>query len=128
MSQIRKDAQFIITKALQDAQPSQAVMTALKMMPEVSGKIILVAIGKAAWTMAYAVRKKLGNRLDQGICITKYGHIKGEIPDVKCLEAGHPVPDENSVTAAREAEKLVSGLTKDDLVIFCVSGGGSALF
>ena len=128
MRTIQEDAQQIMKKALQDAQPDQAVISALKKMPEVAGKIVLVAIGKAAWTMADAVAKQLGESLSKGICITKYGHVKGDIPHVKCLEAGHPVPDQNSIFATKKAEKLVSDLLPDDLVIFCISGGGSALF
>ena len=82
MRTIQEDAQQIMKKALQDAQPDQAVISALKKMPEVTGKIVLVAIGKAAWTMADAVAKQLGDRLYKGVCITKYGHVKGDIPHV----------------------------------------------
>ncbi len=128
MNTIQQDAQAVIQKALHDTQPDQAVITALKKMPEVKGKIYLVAIGKAAWTMADAAEKQLGEKLCKGVCITKYGHVRGDIPHVKCLEAGHPVPDQNSIFAARKAEKIVSNLYEDDLVLFCISGGGSALF
>ena len=78
--------------------------------------------------MAAAAKSVLGNRLAGGVCITKYGHIKGEIEGIRCLEAGHPIPDEKSVAATREAEKLVEGLTERDEVVFLISGGGSALF
>ena len=46
--------------------------------------------------MANAASEYLGDRIDKGIVITKYGHVKGEIENVTCFEAGHPVPDDNS--------------------------------
>ncbi len=78
--------------------------------------------------MASAAVSALGERIDTGIVITKYGHAQGTIPGVVCREAGHPVPDENSFSAAREALALTENLTADDTVLFLLSGGGSALF
>ena len=63
-----------------------------------------------------------------GVVVTKYGHVKGEIPRTKCFEAGHPVPDENSYLATRATLELVERTTAQDEVIFLLSGGGSALF
>ena len=60
--------------------------------------------------------------------ITKYGHVKGELADIECFEAGHPVPDENSVEATKKVLELVEGLKAEDTVLFLLSGGGSALF
>jgi hydroxypyruvate reductase len=67
-------------------------------------------------------------RVDGGVVVTKYEHMMGEIPGVRCYEAGHPVPDENSFAATKKALELVEGLSPDDSVIFLLSGGGSALF
>ncbi len=67
-------------------------------------------------------------RVDGGVVVTKYGHVKGTIPGVDCCEAGHPVPDENGFAATRKALELVQGLTAEDTVLFLLSGGGSALF
>ena len=60
--------------------------------------------------------------------VTKYGHVKAEIPGVRCYEAGHPVPDANSFAATEKALELVHGLHPEDTVLFLLSGGGSALF
>ena len=125
---IKDDAFSIMHAALNSAMPDEAVKKALRELPETTGKIYLTAIGKAAWQMSKAASEILGERLTKGICITKYDHVMGEIPRVVCYEAGHPVVDENSVSAAREAIKLVEHLEPEDLVIFLVSGGGSALF
>ena len=89
--------------------------------------MLLVAAGKAAWQMAHAAVEALG-RVDGGVVVTKYGHVKGEIPGVTCCEAGHPVPDENSFAATEKVLALVQGLTAEDTVLFLLSGGGSALF
>ena len=51
-------------------------------------------------------------RIDGGIVITKYGHVKGEIPDVKCYEAGHPIPDENGFQATEKVIRMVEGLDR----------------
>jgi len=47
---------------------------------------------------------------------------------VRCLEAGHPVPDEHTITATQQALAMLTDLTPDDLVLVLISGGGSALF
>ena len=60
--------------------------------------------------------------------VTKYDHVKGEIPGIVCCEAGHPVPDENSFNATKKALELVEPLGAEDTVLFLLSGGGSALF
>ena len=60
--------------------------------------------------------------------MTKYDHVKGDIPHCECVEAGHPVPDENSFLGTQKAIDLVTGLKETDTVLFLLSGGGSALF
>ena len=124
---LRKDAETIIADSIREVQPDSAVIRALKEMT-LTGKIKLVAAGKAAWQMAKAASNYLGERLEQGIVITKYGHVRGELPRIRCCEAGHPVPDEGSFDAARKALALTENLSKDDTVLFLLSGGGSALF
>lgn len=124
---LRKDAETIIADSIREVQPDSAVIRALK-ETTLNGKIKLVAAGKAAWQMAKAASNYLGERLEQGIVITKYGHVRGELPRIRCCEAGHPVPDEGSFDAARKVLALTENLTKDDTVLFLLSGGGSALF
>lgn len=124
---LRKDADRIIKAALQKVMPDEAVEQALR-GKAFGGGVYLVAAGKAAWQMAATAARILGDRLQAGVCVTKYGHVKGAIPKVRCYEAGHPVPDENSFRGTRAALELVSGLGREDMVIFLLSGGGSALF
>ena len=127
MSLLRQKADQIIKKSLDAVLPDHAVEKALENFQGSGGRIILVAAGKAAWQMAAAAVRVLGH-VDDGIVITKYDHVKGEIPGVECREAGHPVPDENSFTATEKALEKVRGLKETDTVIFLLSGGGSALF
>ena len=124
---LRADADSIIRASLSAVLPDSAVQRALRDYRSGPGKTVLVAVGKAAWQMAKAALDTLGY-VDDGLVITKYGHVKSELRGVRCYEAGHPVPDENSFAATREALALVSGLSSEDTVIFLLSGGGSALF
>ena len=125
--QLRADAGVIIHEAIRAVLPDAAVRRALAGFAPGGGRVLLVAAGKAAWQMAHAAVAALGS-VDAGVVVTKYGHVKGEIPGVTCYEAGHPVPDENSFAATAAALGLVQGLTAEDTVLFLLSGGGSALF
>ena len=124
---LRRDADQIIRASLAAVLPDAAVQRALKDYRPGGGRTILVAVGKAAWQMAKAALDTLG-RIDDGVVVTKYDHARGELPGVRCFEAGHPVPDDNSFAATKYALDLVSGLCAEDTVIFLLSGGGSALF
>ena len=118
----------IIRRSIDEALPESAVRRALTDLPLETGRLIVIAAGKAAWRMANAAHDALGDKISDGVVITKYGHVKGELSGLRCFEAGHPVPDENSYRATAEALKLVSNLTEKDNVLFLLSGGGSALF
>ena len=124
---LREHAQQIVKSAIQAVLPDEAVARALqgKTFP---GRVILVSAGKAAWQMAKAAYAVIGDAITSGVVITKYDHVKGPIGDLLCLEAGHPVPDENSFLATQKALELTEGLQESDTVLFLLSGGGSALF
>lgn len=125
---LREEADQIIQKSIQAVLPDEAVKRALQGRKFGPGKIYMVAAGKAGWQMGRAAAEILGDRLEAGVVVTKYGHVKGEISRTRCFEAGHPVPDENSYQATREALELVERASAQDEVIFLLSGGGSALF
>ncbi len=125
---VRNDAETIIRDTLAACRPDQAVRRALGGKVFSSGRLLLVAIGKAAWQMASCAAAELGDRLEEGIVITKYRHSQGPIPRCTIYEAGHPVPDDNSYRATAAALALVRDLSPEDTVLFLVSGGGSALF
>ncbi|WP_026522876.1 glycerate kinase type-2 family protein [Butyrivibrio sp. VCB2001] len=122
---LRSDADKIIKQAIGAVMPEEAVVRALE-DAELTGNIYIVAVGKAAYSMAKAASEHVSYK--KGIVITKYGHVKGELADIVCYEAGHPVLDENSVKATEKVLELVAGLISEDTVLFLLSGGGSALF
>ena len=124
---LRRQAEEIVSAAIRAVQPDDAVARALEGQ-DFPGRVVLVAAGKAAWQMARAACGCLGSRIDTGVVVTKYGHGMGPLEKLTCLEAGHPVPDENSFAGTLEALALVRGLGPEDTVLFLLSGGGSALF
>ncbi|MEJ5229019.1 MAG: glycerate kinase [Pseudothermotoga sp.] len=124
---LRADAMKIVNETLQYLLPENAVIEALKEI-NLKGNVIVVAIGKAAWRMANAAKEILGSKITKGVVITKYGHSLGEIEGFEIYEAGHPVPDENSVRATGRVLEIVGNLSAEDTVLLLISGGGSALF
>lgn len=124
---LRNEAEKAAYTAIGAVMPEGAVRRALlgKSFP---GRVFLIAAGKAAPRMAQAALSVLSVPVESGIVISKYGHFEGPIEGLQCFEAGHPVPDENSVTAGEAALKLTEDLKEDDTVLFLLSGGGSALF
>ena len=124
---LRAHADTIIASSINAVKPDEAVRRALEGQ-EFSGRVVLVAAGKAAWQMASAADRCLGDRIDSGVVITKYGHVMGPIANYACHEGGHPIPDENSFIGTRAALELVKNLSAKDTVLFLLSGGGSALF
>lgn len=127
MTTLKVDAVKIITQAIDAVLPEAAVQKQLRAL-DLPDALTVVAIGKAAWRMAHAAKAELGDRLRQGVVITKYEHALGDIPGLEIYEAGHPLLDQNSIAATQRALELVDPLTEKETVLFLVSGGGSALF
>lgn len=126
MDKMREDARYIVDRAIETVLPERAVAKALEGLG-LRGKIFMLAIGKAAWRMASSARERLGETLKTGVVITKYGHSFGDIPGIEVFEAGHPLPDENTLKATARALEMLQG-EEYDSVLFLVSGGGSSLF
>ncbi len=124
----RNDCDSIVDFAIGQNLPDESVKRTLMKYEFDSEKLVLVAIGKAAWSMANAASDCLGDKIHSGVVITKYKHSKGDIANFDIYEAGHPVPDENSFAATEAAIALVKGLCEHDAVLLLISGGGSALF
>ena len=125
---LRNDCDQIVRRAIAAVQPDAAVRRALKDIPPTQGRLVLVSVGKAAWSMARAAYDCVGDKLSGGIVITKHGHAQGPIGQLLIREAGHPVPDQDTFSATQEALALTQDLTAEDTVLFLLSGGGSALF
>ncbi|MGM9490706.1 glycerate kinase type-2 family protein [Ideonella sp. YS5] len=109
--------------AVAAAQPSVCLPPHLPPPPK--GRTIVIGAGKASAAMARALEDHWKGPLE-GLVVTRYGY---EVPceRIEIVQAAHPVPDEAGLRATERIRALVQGLTKDDLVIALVSGGGSSL-
>jgi len=91
------------------------------------GETIILGAGKAAAEMAAVAVEHLQGPVS-GCVVTRHGHGAGRSTgDVKVIEAGHPVPDENSLEAAQLMLEAARRARAEDRVLFMISGGGSAL-
>ena len=121
------DARALLTAmfeaAVAAADPAKVLAAHLPEPP--AGRCVVVGAGKAAGAMAAAVEAAWPEVDLTGVVTVPYGHA---LPCRRIVvrEAGHPLPDENSVAAAREILATVKGLSADDLVLALISGGGSA--
>jgi glycerate-2-kinase len=94
------------------------------------GRIVVVGCGKAAAKMALAVERAWEHLTLTGVVVTTHGaDLPGPPRDrrIALRFASHPVPDAHGAAAAAAMLGAVRGLAADDLVLFLVSGGGSAL-
>jgi glycerate 2-kinase len=135
-ARLRGAARAILREALQAADPHRLVRRQLKLRAGFleaggvlyrlgRGRVVLVAIGKAAVPMARAAEEVLGERLDEGLAVSTAS--EGALERVRLLTASHPVPDARGLAAAAEVESLARGLGRDDLLLVLLSGGASAL-
>ena len=135
---VRKAALDIIEYALKKADPYQATKKLVKTKGDILhvGKlcfdlkdhphIFLLGAGKATYPIARALDDLLGDRINDGVIICKYGQ-QGELSRSRLYFASHPIPDESGFAAAREALSLTTQIKPGDIVFGCVTGGSSAL-
>lgn len=90
------------------------------------GRVIVIGCGKAGAAMAAATETILGDRATAGFVVVKDGY-RAPTRVVDIVEAGHPVPDVRGQAAGQRLLELAESAGPDDLVLFLVSGGGSAL-
>jgi glycerate 2-kinase len=89
-------------------------------------EIIILGVGKASCEMARAMENILGETISRGVVVTKYGQSQN-LERIQVLEAGHPIPDKNSLVGARTLARFASDAASDTLIINLISGGGSSL-
>lgn len=89
-------------------------------------RVFVCGAGKASVSMATGVLAVLENRCDGGLVVTKQGD-GNRLFGVRVMEAAHPVPDETSLAAGRAMLNFAARVRSEDLVLFCLSGGASAL-
>ncbi|MFM2151325.1 MAG: hypothetical protein RLZZ187_3631 [Pseudomonadota bacterium] len=114
----------IFDAAVASADPRVVLARHLPERPK--GRVVVVGAGKSAAVMAAAVEAAWPDVPLSGVVVTRYGHGY-PTARIEVLEASHPVPDAAGAAAARRILDTVAGLTPEDLALFLVSGGGSAL-
>jgi hydroxypyruvate reductase len=100
--------------------------------PPATGRTLVLGAGKASAAMAHAFDSLWPQDAPlTGLVVTRYGHTparnSAQPQRIEVVEAAHPVPDAAGLSAARRIAALTRGLTKDDLVVCLISGGGSSL-
>lgn len=90
-------------------------------------RIFVTGVGKGTAPMAKALEDVLGDRLTGGWITVKYDHGL-PLRKIRVMEAGHPIPDDAGLEAARFILERMEECTEHDLVLCAFSGGGSALF
>jgi glycerate 2-kinase len=135
---MRDDALKIFTAAVRAVQPQNLLPRHLQWShnqlqagnqvfnADDISNLYIIGAGKASAAMAREAEIILGNRITEGVVVTKYDH-GFKLKAIQCIEAGHPVPDEKSVQAGREIIKLLKKAGEKDLVIALISGGASSL-
>ncbi len=134
---LRAHAAGILAAARRAADPGRLVRSALTVEHGVlrcgrfsyrlsSGRIVLVAAGKAAAAMAAAAESRLGRRITVGMAVAPSSPRRA-LRRTRLLVASHPLPDARGLHAARAVERAVGGLDRSDLVLALLSGGASAL-
>lgn len=109
--------------AIKAADPKAALAAYLPAKPK--GRVVVIGAGKGAAQLARAF-EELWDGPVEGVVVTRYGY-SCECDSVQVLEAAHPVPDPAGLVASQAMFDALAGLTKDDLVVALVCGGGSAL-
>jgi hydroxypyruvate reductase len=138
---LHQAAREIFDSALRAVDPREAVRHALSVEGSflkigetdfaiATQEISVIAIGKAAPAMALGLSDILGDRLTRGV-ITAPPLLAGQYFDPNqwlVFAGGHPLPNEQSLAAAQATFSLLQRAEdKRGLVIFLVSGGGSAM-
>jgi len=117
----------LFSAAVKAADPDLIIKDHLPETPK--GRTVVVGAGKGAAQMARAFerawRDQRGTAIS-GTVVTRYGY-GCHCDTIEVLEAAHPVPDENGLSASKRLFDLVTDLGEDDLVVALICGGGSSL-
>jgi glycerate 2-kinase len=143
LDEMKRIVKAIFSKALSAVDPSKILKERIRIekgrlrirMEEKSeivfdlntfNKIFIVGTGKASNSMAQAIEEIFEDRITKGVITTKYGHLL-PLKKTEVFEAGHPIPDQKGYEGAKKVQSLLKESGPKDLVIFLLSGGGSAL-
>jgi glycerate 2-kinase len=147
LAELRKAAREIFANALRSVNASDAIRRAVRLdgsrltvvesvldLSAYKSGIYIIAIGKAAWAMAGRLAEILGPRIAGGVISGSAPHEVRNTPGLaaddrwQCFNGGHPLPNEESLKAAQAAVELLKRANAENaLVLFLISGGGSAM-
>ncbi len=134
----RADGLSIIEAGIEAVLPENVIKNSVKLNGEILDiqghsfdltrykHIFVAGGGKASATMAVELEKVLDRRITAGIVNDRYG-VEVQTDIIKISHAGHPLPTPDGVKGVEEMLDMLSSAGPDDLVIFLISGGGSAL-
>jgi hydroxypyruvate reductase len=94
------------------------------------GPLHLIALGKAAAAMAAGALDAWDAELRSGLVVTRYGYLDEPVyrdPRLLCLEAGHPLPDAQSLASGNALLLFLASAPRDARFLFLISGGTSSL-
>jgi hydroxypyruvate reductase len=138
ITEMRSDALKIFQSGVRSVEPGYAIKKYCRIEKdymyvedrdyELSNfkNIYVIGAGNATAPMAVAIEKLFGEQITDGVVTVKYGHVD-KLNKIRLVEASHPVPDEQGLHGANEILKLAKQAGEKDLIIFLISGGGSAL-
>lgn len=135
---LTQDALAIFLAGVEAVKPSRFIPQHIQLKGEIlniashsiqlsqTNGLYIAAIGKAAAAMALETEKIVGDHITSGIVVTKYHHGT-TLSYCRTIEAGHPVPDKNSIEGGKAVIELFKQAGKEDTIIMLISGGASAL-
>lgn len=127
---LRDEAGALFAAACRAADPRLALRQALQgnplPCPDPGGRLLVVAVGKAAIPMAETALDLAGPQVASAIVVTNRENAR-PVKGARVHAAGHPVPDEGGGAAVLALEALLHGASAADRVVALISGGGSAL-
>ncbi len=129
-ARLRRDASSLLEAALAAVDPAMLVEEALAARPlgaGEGGRIIVVAVGKAAYGMAEGAHLGLGQEVAHGVVLAPVGSGGRTHPGFDAYSGGHPLPDEGGVEGARALADVARRAGPADRLLILLSGGGSAL-
>jgi hydroxypyruvate reductase/glycerate 2-kinase len=131
----RKDILDVISTAVEAVNPYNILKNIIKENKIILNKgiidinnydnIFLIGFGKASLKMGDAINESFD--VKKGILITNKKENYFENPNIKIIEAGHPIPNQNSINGAKKILNLIKNCQKNDLLVILISGGGSSL-
>lgn len=127
--QHRQQLQQIYRQALHAVNGRLQVSRYLQAQAWPQQPVAVIAIGKAASEMAAGAADYFGAALQHLLVITKHGHLRPDLlpAHAQCIEAGHPVPDAQSLIAGQQLLDFIAALPEGLPVVSLISGGASAV-